>query len=244
MLFWTLFPFVLPQAIMVRRHAPRLAGAAGPTSGSFGSGKSLSLLAIGDSIIAGVGAETVADALPGQVAVELARMLDREVSWSASGLIGATSSTVRRVLVPALPAEPFDVIVISVGVNDVTTLKMLKQWLSDLGSLLDDLRVHSPGSHMAFVGLPPLSSFPLLPQPLRFVLGIRARVFDDAARQEVLKRARAVHVPIEVDPGPERFCSDGFHPSRATYQELGREIATAISTSLNSDSQTAPGSSF
>jgi hypothetical protein len=118
MLFWTLFPFVLPQAIKVRRNAPRVSGAGEPTSGRVGSGKTTRLVAIGDSIIAGVGVETVAEALPGQVAVELARLLGCEVSWSAFGLIGTTSSGVNRCLVPTLPNEPFDVMVVSVGVNE------------------------------------------------------------------------------------------------------------------------------
>ena len=161
MLFWTLFPFVLPQAIKVRRNAPRVSGAAGPTSGSVGSGKTIRLVAIGDSIIAGVGAETVAEALPGQVAVELARLSGREVSWSAFGLIGATSSEVSRRLVPTLPSQPFDVIVLSVGVNDVTSLRTMRQWSRDLGRLLDQLRTHSPEAVIAVVGVPPLSSFPL-----------------------------------------------------------------------------------
>jgi lysophospholipase L1-like esterase len=235
LLFWALLPFVLPQAIKVRRNAPRVSGAAGPTSGSAGSGKTIRLVAIGDSIIAGVGAETVAEALPGQVAVELARLLGCEVSWSASGLMGATSSVVSRCLVTTLPSEPFDVMVLSVGVNDVTALRTICKWSSDLGCLLDKLRDHSPPAVIALVGLPPLSSFPLLPQPLRAVMGIRARIFDDLAKLEVSKRDNVVHVPLEIDPGPERFSADGFHPSPSSHRELGRQVATAIRSSLNRD---------
>jgi hypothetical protein len=51
-------------------------------------------MAIGDAIIAGVGADTVAEALPGQVAEELAALHECQVSWTTSGLIGATSSGV------------------------------------------------------------------------------------------------------------------------------------------------------
>ncbi len=242
MLFWTLFPLAIPQAIRVRRSAPRLSGAAGPTSGRFGSGKKLRLLAIGDSIIAGVGAATVADALPGQVAAELARMLEREVVWSASGRIGATSSSTAEHLLPPAETEPFDVMVVSVGVNDVTSLKTMSQWVAGLGGLLDDLRSHSPGCVIALMGVPPLSSFPLLPQPLRSIMGIRARAFDDAARHEVTKRRKVLHIPIEVDPGPERFSADGFHPSPASYTELGRQIAAAIRLVMNCDSSTVSGS--
>jgi lysophospholipase L1-like esterase len=234
MLFWTLFPFVICQAIKVRRNAPRVLGAVGPTSASVGSGNIVNLLAIGDSIIAGVGAPTIAEALPGQVAAELARLLGSEVSWRASGLIGATASVVMHRLAPTKPCKPFDAIVLSVGVNDVTSLRTMRQWSTDLGCLLDELQAHSPAAVIAVVGLPPLSSFPLLPQPLRVVMGIRARMFDDAGRIEVSKREKVVYVPIEIDPTPDQFSLDGFHPSLSGYKELGRQVATAIRSGLDS----------
>lgn len=230
MLFWSLFPFVLPLAMKLRRTAPRLSAAGGPKSGTVGSGKSLKLLAIGDSIIAGVGAETVREALPGQVSTELARLLGREVSWIATGVIGITSSGIKRRLVPTLPAESFDAVVLSAGVNDVTTLRMMRKWSMDLGSLLDDLRAHSSESVIALVGLPPLSSFPLLPRALQVVMGIRARMFDDASKVEVAKRDHVVHVPIRIDPAPDQFSPDGFHPSPSGYTELGRQVASALAS--------------
>lgn len=236
-LFWTLFPFVLPQAIKVRRNAPRVSGSGGPPFGRVGSGSAIRLAAIGDSIIAGVGAETVAEALPGQVAVELARLLGCEVSWGACGLIGATSSEASRRLVPTLPSESFDAMVVSVGVNDVTSLRTMRQWSSDLCRLLDDLRARSPEAIIALVGLPPLSSFPLLPQPLRAVMGIRARMFDEAARCEVSQRAGVVHVPIDIEPTPDQFSTDGFHPSPSSYKELGRRVATAIWSRLHCEGE-------
>jgi lysophospholipase L1-like esterase len=231
-LFWVLFPFVLPQALNARRSAPRLLGANGPHEGYCGSGNTLKLLAVGDSIIAGVGARTVEQALPGQVALGLARRLGCKVQWQAFGCIGATSSTVRNSLVPNLPSEPFDVIVLSVGVNDVTSLRRTSWWSRNLGDLLDELRLHSPEAVIAMVGLPPLSEFPLLPQPLRAVMGIRAKVFDDVARKVVSLRAGVVHVPLPFDLGPDGFSSDGFHPFAASYRELGQYVAAVIEHEL------------
>lgn len=45
-LFWTLFPFVLPQAIRIRNNAPRFPGAGGQREGATGKGTRLNLLAI------------------------------------------------------------------------------------------------------------------------------------------------------------------------------------------------------
>jgi lysophospholipase L1-like esterase len=135
---------------------------------------------------------------------------------------------VSRRLVPTVPTEPFDVMVLSVGVNDVTSLQTMRQWSTDLGSLLDELRIHSPAALIALVGVPPLSSFPLLPQPLRAVMGIRARMFADAAKVEVSKKENVVYVPIEIEPAPGQFSPDGFHPSPSMYKELGRQVAATI----------------
>ena len=56
LLFWGLFPFALPQAVYVRRTAPRFAPPDCAPSGRVGSGPPLKIVGIGDSIIAGVGA--------------------------------------------------------------------------------------------------------------------------------------------------------------------------------------------
>jgi lysophospholipase L1-like esterase len=188
------------------------------------------MLAVGDSIIAGVGAPTVFDALPGQVAAELARLLERKVSWSASGVIGITSSGIKRRLLQTLPPESFDAVVLSVGVNDVTAMRTVRKWSTDLGHVLDELRKHSPDAPIALLGLPPLSSFPLLPRSLQVVMGIRARMFDDTSKREAAKRDNVVHVPIEMDASPDRFSPDGFHPSLSGYKELGRHVATALAS--------------
>ena len=63
LMFWLSVPLLLPQALYVRKTAPRFAAAEGPSSGASGTGNTVRLLAIGDSIIAGVGATTLANAL-------------------------------------------------------------------------------------------------------------------------------------------------------------------------------------
>jgi lysophospholipase L1-like esterase len=71
-IFWIVFPFLVPQALYVRKTAPRFAPAHGPAEGSVGEGEQTRLLAIGDSIIAGVGASAFSKALVGQTASALA----------------------------------------------------------------------------------------------------------------------------------------------------------------------------
>jgi lysophospholipase L1-like esterase len=226
--YWALLPLIVPQGLMLRRNAPRFPPAAGPHAGRVGSGKSLKLLAIGDSIIAGVGAPTVGQALPGQVAKALTRRLGREIHWHATGRIGLDAREVKRDLLPSIPQHAFDAMVVSVGVNDVTSLKHSWRWRAELTALLDALQAHSPHAVIALMGVPPLGSFPLLRPPLRTVLGLRATMFDAIASEIAAPRERVVHIALDMDARPEKFSADGYHPSAESYAELGEHVTQAM----------------
>ena len=99
-LFWGLAPLLLPQALYVRRTATRLGPAGGPRSGFADAGNPIRLLAVGDSIIAGVGASELTGALVGQTASALSEVMVRGVHWSAHGMSGATTATVVREVLP------------------------------------------------------------------------------------------------------------------------------------------------
>lgn len=228
LVFWLGLPFVLPQALMVRRHAPRFADAAGPASGAVGNGPTRRFLAVGDSIVAGVGVGTVADAFAGQAAAALAARLACRVEWAAVGRTGATASGVRRLVVPLRPETEPDYIAVSVGVNDVTSLSSRGAWARALADLLLTLRQQAPRAHIAVLGLPPMEGFPLLPRPMNLLLGLRCRAFDDVTRDVVAGDARIVLVPTVFDPRPEMFSADGYHPNAASCRELGDAVAQQL----------------
>lgn len=227
-LFWALFPLLIPQALYVRKTAPRFAPADGPPSGSVGSGKQVRLLAIGDSIIAGVGANTLPNALVGQTAAALSSALDGCVQWQALGVSGYNSKKVLTELVPKMPEHSADFVIVSVGVNDVTGLTTMRQWRRNLKLLLGSIADHSPNAVVAASGLPPMHRFPLLPQPLRAVFGMRSRSFDDALRNIVEELPNCRYVPLNFDPDPSQFAADGYHPSEESYVEYGRQVADAL----------------
>jgi lysophospholipase L1-like esterase len=232
MLFWGALPFVMPQALYVRMIAPRFPPAAGPTFGSSGRGRPLRLVGIGDSIIAGVGAGRLRDALIGQTARALAANLQARVRWSALGRNGANSRIVLQQLLPELPPDRADVFVVSVGVNDVTSLTRLTDWKKNVDQLLRSLRAHSPHSFIAVAGLPPLHEFPLLPEPLRVILGMRARTLDETLRDVVVAADNSIFIDLDFDATPEKFADDGYHPSVYGYREYGETMARRIAAAL------------
>lgn len=228
LLFWGVVPFLLPQALYLRKTAPRFAPAAGPSDGLSGNGKQTHLLAVGDSIIAGVGATELSKALVGQTAEAIARSLGCSVAWQACGVSGYNSTNILDRLLPELPDAAADFVIVSVGVNDITGLMTIRKWRTNLSLLLDKLRRHSPNSVIAIAGMPPMHRFPLLPQPLRATFGMRSRSFDEELRTIVAGRPNTVHVPLHIEADPSKFAPDGYHPSEESYAEFGRHMADGL----------------
>lgn len=231
LVFWGLFPFALPQAIRTRRIAVRLPPPDCATEGSVQpeseQGAPLRVLAVGDSVIRGVGVERLSDGYVGQAVQALADDLGRAVDWSIHGRSGARAEHLLQEYLPALPLQSADVILLSVGVNDITGMTPLTLWRRRLQRLMAELQAHSPEAVIAVAGIPPLGEFPLLPEPLRFASGQRAKAFDRAL-ERVVQEAGGVYMSIEFDGRDGAFCSDGFHPSRESYAIFGRRMASLV----------------
>ena len=220
LLFWVALPLMLPQALRLKSHAPRAAAAKGERHGLARHvthhrdppAPALRLLAIGDSPFEGVGIERIVDTLPVRLAEQLAQAGGTPVEWHVHARNGATASSARARLLPAVESMPFDLILVSIGVNDVTGLSTGARFRRDLQALLAALRAHSPKAQLVVLGIPPMQAFPLLPQPLRSWLGGRSRRLE-AIGIEAAQAFDALHSPVSITPVPELFANDGFHPS-------------------------------
>jgi lysophospholipase L1-like esterase len=225
---YALFPVLLSQAFALRRHALSFVPPAGSPKGRVGRGAPLRLLAVGDSIIAGVGARRVDRSTVFHVARFMSGRLTREVHWEASGIVGASARRVRRDALPQLPAEPFDAILVSVGVNDVLKLERKRRFRRQLLKLVHDLRRHSPDAVIGYIGLPPLDTFPRLRRPLRWIVGRRVRHFDAIARDTLARVPNTVHIPVSFSARPDMFSEDGLHPSEPSQRRLAKIIAGTL----------------
>ena len=236
--FWLLLPVTAVQGLWLRQRATRLPGAPGERQGVSGAtapGDDLHLLAIGDSIIDGVGTGHVEASLPVQFAAALAERCGRRVQWRVEGASGHAAEDVVERLGTLEPGVPADVVLVSVGVNDVTSLSSTRRWRRNLQRLLGAIRGRWPGAVLLFAGLPPMANFPLPPQPLKFSLGLRAATLDHIARNLVEQDPRALHVPTRIDPERHDFCADGFHPSADSCTLWAQELAAAIAQKLAAD---------
>ena len=223
--FWLLLPVTAMQGLWLRRKALRLPGAPGERRGWCGDGQTLRLLALGDSIIDGVGTDHVEESLPVQFAGALAEELGRRVEWLIEGQTGNTIDDVMNCLEAVEEGYAADIVLLSVGVNNVTGLTSTRNWRSKLEQLLVRLGERFPDARIIFAGLPPMSRFPLPPQPLRFSLGLRATTLDRIASSVIARHPNARHVPTSINPAEHGFCEDGFHPSAESCTLWARELA-------------------
>jgi lysophospholipase L1-like esterase len=233
--FWSLLPLTALQGLWLRRRAARLPGAAGARQGVIGAGEDCHLLALGDSIIDGVGTRRVEASLPVQFAAQLAEAAGRRVHWRIEGCSGHAIRDVIERLETLLHDETVDLVLVSVGVNDVTGLSSTRHWRRSVRSLLGSIRTRWPEARVLFAGLPPMASFPLPPQPLRFCLGLRAATLDRIARTVIESHPGVQHVATRIDPKRHEFCEDGFHPAPESCTLWARELAALHTGRLNSE---------
>lgn len=205
---------LLAQALAVRRSARQLPEPPGPRQGRAGAGHPLRLLIVGDSSAAGVGAATQDKALSGQLVRQLARRF--EVDWRLEAATGATTAdTIRRI--EALAHEPFDVVVTAVGVNDVTRAVPTKRWVAQQRALIGLIRGKLNAKHILMTGVPPMGQFPLLPNPLRWVLGQQANRLDTHLAGITATVPQASHIRVDFNLDPRFAAADGYHPSEDAY---------------------------
>ena len=229
-LFRLSLPIVALQGLWLRRTAVRLPEASGEKTGVSGQGARIDLLAIGDSIIAGVGTGTVERSLPVQFSHSLAASRSCSVHWRVEGSNGANIEGLRKRISNIDRDQKADVILISIGVNNVTGLSSTRHWRFNFNALVVELKRKWPASTVIFAGLPPMEKFPLPPQPLRFLLGRRAMVLDRIAADIISQQAHMFHIPTDIDPVAQEFCEDGFHPSAESCATWAKELAQRFET--------------
>lgn len=219
-----LVPFLYAQGKFVRYKVGRLPDAGGEKRGQIGENKEIiNLLAIGESTVAGIGAKNHAEALTGQFAKHLSRKIEKGVRWTAVGESGITVRRTLQELVPDLPEEKFEVIVIALGANDVFGLSSPKKWRRDLGELLEILREKYEDTLIFVANVPMVRDFIAMPNPLRYVLSRLAKLHHFNA-QDLISQMENVIYFDDVKKVTDDFFSDGIHPSVVGYDLWSQEM--------------------
>jgi len=224
---FALGPVLLPQAKWVRRTALRLPEAAGAREGVVGDGEpKLRLLVVGDSSAAGVGVADQAQALALPLAREIANRTGGAVGWQLVAQTGIDSAQAFA-LVERSSFESPDVVVIVLGVNDVTSQTNARSFTERIAALWTLLEEDVGVKWAVVSGLPPMGKLSAVPQPLRWYLGRYAGWLDKALGEWALSHGLgywAANIPTNAGA----LAEDGFHPGPATYPVWAARLADLI----------------
>lgn len=222
-----LAPILLWQGHKVRQRTLRLPEASGARAGILGQGLPLRLLLLGDSAAAGVGVSRQEEALAGQLAAQLSS--EYQVAWQLLAENGLKCQQLLSKL-DDLTVQPYDCVVLSIGVNDVTAGTKDQQWLAQLKQLQERLCKDFHVQHVFVSAIPPMQHFTALPAPLSRYLGRRAQRLNRLTAQ-LAERNDGLHfLPIELGVDRQMLAADGFHPSEQAYRLWAEQLAARIKT--------------
>jgi len=224
-------PIWLLQAIYVKFKAIRLPQAI--ATNSHRHEKGISLAVLGDSVAAGVGVPHLDNALAGNIRDELSIHINLPINVNVLAKTGDKLSHLNGKIasnsyVSCLSA---DYVVVSIGVNEVTSLTSSKRWLAQLTIFCDYFRNNLDTGQVRkiiIIGIPPMEQFPLIPFPLSYLFGQRAKQLNLVTQQVIKNYHNIAFLPISVEPDQSLFAEDGFHPSQTGCQLLAKELSALL----------------
>jgi lysophospholipase L1-like esterase len=245
--YWIHVPFLLPvfpifyrQAVKIKNAMPDLPDAQGDNFGTIdGQLPVLRIVGLGESSIAGVGCAHHKEAITGQVAHFLAQKTGRAVHFEAIGRTGITVAEALHELVPKLPAQPVDLLMVALGGNDTFQLNRPSRWRKSMLALLKAIREKQPQCAILILNLPTVWQFTNLTPLVRFVMGRLVRLHAGAIHDmpDHFEDLYYMNYPIDLykweeylskDQQFSDFFADGVHPAPITCRLWGEEIAEFI----------------
>lgn len=229
-----LLPVLFVQGTKVRKNTPRLLEASGERQGIVGKGRPLSLLISGDSAAAGVGVETQKDALSGAIISELQDQYS--IRWKLHAKTGDTTKQVFQ-SVQHLEQQKYDVVVTSIGVNDVTKLTSASSWIKQQKQLFQSIQARFQPKLIIVSGIPPMQHFPALPNLLAWLFGKYAEQMNQVLDKWLESQDQFKFIQYDIEHFQAMnlpMASDGFHPSKEIYAIWGQQVAALVRQSFNS----------
>lgn len=229
--------FILIEVFIAKHDPPK--DFANPSSDQKRFGKSerhLQYVVMGDSTAAGQGA-----AYKYGVAVRSAKHLASSqtavtmVNLSKSG--AKTRDVLEKQLPNAVDIRP-DLVLISTGVNDVTSLTSPKKARKDLQKVVDRLIDANCQVKIVITGAPDMGSIPRFAQPLRFLAGLATTKYNRTVLL-VAEEKNITLAPIARETGsrfrqnPDLFAEDDFHPNEEGYAIWANTINSRLDAALN-----------
>lgn len=202
----------------------------GNTSGSQGRGaQAINLLVLGESTVEGIGVKTFEHSLSVQLAEALVNQADLQVRWHAVGKSGITAADVLHKMLPVLEdLQQYDAVVLVLGANDSFGLTTPLKWHKQISAIAGHLRMANPNVFIYLASMPPVGSFPALPQPTRWVLGRCNKLLDKTSKLLAQHTPRFFYSKAQFGNRKDMLCPDGVHPSAEGYTLWAAAIAQEL----------------
>ena len=224
-------PLLVYQGIRTRKKVLKLPEPDGERSGITGKGEKIKLLILGDSAGAGVGVATQDQALSGQVNAILQKT--HQLDWTLIATSGHSTADALANL-KSLKKESYDIVLISLGVNDVTGFVSPKKWIQQCDELVNLLVSKYSAQRVIWSDFPKMEKFPALPQPLRWFMGSRKNHLRKKLVAYILQKERVellefpdVLAEQEMDI-KDWIAVDGFHPGPRVYTIWAQEFVKQV----------------
>lgn len=191
-------------------------------------------LVLGDSTAAGVG---------GEYEQGIARATTRELERTQQVTmhnVSVSGARIRDVLDDQLPRAAHvrpDLVLLSVGANDVTHLTSVRSMRANLREIVRRLRAVNPDVAIVITGSPDMGSPPRIPRLLRGIASWRTKQVNRMFIEEA-NALGLTFAPIAAETGPlfrrdrSLFAADRFHPNERGYATwipvLNRALAAAL----------------
>lgn len=214
-----LSPLLIAQGKALRKRHPRLPNAPLPWSGRIDGPQALSLLALGDSTIAGVGVNDSMQGLVAHLARGIYRRTARGITWASYGQRGATVKNVAEQYLPLAlqKTTKADLIVLSAGANDAISLRPVSEVEEHMMATLSALHTHHAHAVIVVSSLPAFHLFRDIPQPLRGIMAGHAQMIERRLRPLIENLSYALMSPPPPEYPKGFFAADSFHPSANGY---------------------------
>jgi len=224
-------PILIFQGLTIRKKVLKLSEPEGPRSGVVGQGEKIRLLILGDSAGAGVGVSTQDDALSGQVNAILQKT--HKIDWRLIASSGHTTEDAFNTL-KVQTRENYDVVLISLGVNDVTGFIAPKQWIQQCDELINLIKNEFSAKRIIWSDFPKMEKFPALPQPLRWFVGsrknhLRKHLVNYISQKNGLELLEFPDVLAKQGQDiKDWIADDGFHPGPRVYKIWAEEFVKQL----------------
>lgn len=235
-----LLPILYFQGKKIRKQVPKLPEAQNPTGYiKTNSEKTLKILAIGESTIAGVGVDFHENGFIGALAQEIASTKDISILWRVYAKSGYTAKMVRRKIIPEIEETNADAIVIGLGANDAFMLNSPEVWIYQINLLIKTLKRKFPKTPIYFTNMPPIKEFPAFKNVIKFVVGNLVEILGTRLHRRVQKKTNVFYnnevitltswkTKYNLTGNENVFFSDGVYPSKLTYKTWGKDMAQFI----------------